>query len=122
MNIVSLREYVFVIIGSIVVSLGVLAVLFPWARHPRTLITIALTTAIGIVVWNTLLNVTNATALNVDSPFLGLSVQDVGSGVGAFLITALVLRFLTHNTELVVRVLSASAVVGVVTVLVDLVG
>ena len=122
MNVVSLREYIFVIIGSVVVSLAVLAVVFPWVRHPRTLITIALTTTLGIVIWNSLLNVTNASSLNVDSPFLGLSVQDVGSGVGAFLVTALVLRFVTHKTEPAARILSASAVVGIVTVLVDLVG
>jgi hypothetical protein len=119
MNVVSLREYVFVIIGSVVISL---AVLFRWVRHPRTLVTIALTISIGIVLWNTLLNVTNATSLNVDSPFLGLSVQDVGSGVGAFLVTVLVLRLAIHKTEPVPRVVWASAVVGVVTVLVDLVG
>jgi hypothetical protein len=122
MNVVSLREYVFVIIGSVLVSLAVLAVVFPWVRNPRTLITIGLSTTIGIVIWNTLLNVTNATSLNVDSPFVGLSVQDVGSGVGAFLVTALVLRFVTHRAEPAARILSASAVVGVVTVLVDLVG
>jgi hypothetical protein len=122
MNVVSLREYAFVIIGSVVVCLAVVAVLFPWVRHPRTLITIALTTTIGIVIWNTLLNVTNATSLNVDSPLLGLSVQDVGSGVGACLTTAFVLRFVTHKNEPAARILWVSAVVGVVTVLVDLVG
>ena len=70
-------------------------------------ITIALTTTIGIVIWNTLLNVTYATWLNVDSPFLGLCVQDVGSGVGAFLVTALVLRFVTNEAKQVGRVLAA---------------
>jgi hypothetical protein len=52
-----------------------------------------LTTTVGIVIWNTLLNLANATSLNVDSPLLGLSVQDVGSGIGAFLVTALVARY-----------------------------
>ena len=121
MNVVSLREYVVVIIASVVVSLAVLAAMFPWVRSARTLITIALSTTIGIVIWNTLLNVTNATSLNVDSPLLGLSVQDVGSGVGAFLVAALVLRFVTHKSEPAARILAAAAVVGVVTVLVDLV-
>jgi hypothetical protein len=57
MTVVSLREYLFVVVGSVVLGLVVLAVLFPWVRQPRTLITIALTTALGVVVWNTLLNV-----------------------------------------------------------------
>jgi hypothetical protein len=122
MNVVTLREYISVVIGSVVLSVVVLAILFPWVRHVRTLVTIALTITVGIVIWNTLLNVTNATSLNVDGPLLGLSVQDVGSGVGAFLVTALVLRFVTHKDEQVVRVLAASAVVGLVTLLVDLFG
>jgi hypothetical protein len=122
MNVVSLREYIFVILGSVVSSLAVLAIVFPWVRHARTLVTIALTTTVGIVIWNTLLNLTNASSLNVDSAFLGLSVQDVGSGVAALIVTALVLRFATHKDEPVGRVLAAAAVVGLVTVLVDLVG
>lgn len=122
MNVVTFREYVFVIVGSVVLSLVIVAVLFPWVRQLRTLITIALTITIGIVIWNTLLNLTNATSLNVDSPLLGLSVQDVGSGIGAFLVTALVLRFLTHRDVPAGNVLIVSAIVGLVTVLVDLVG
>jgi hypothetical protein len=122
MTVVSLREYIFVIIGSVVLSLAVLAILLPWTRRLRTLITIGLATTLGILIWNTLLNVTNATFLNVDSRLLGLSAQDVGSGVGAFLITALVLQFVTHKAEPAGHILAASAIVGLVTVLVDLLG
>jgi hypothetical protein len=60
--------------------------------------------------------------LNVDSPVLGLSAQDVGSGVGAFVITLLVLRFVTDKTEPVGRVTAVSAIVGVITIVVDLFG
>ena len=122
MTVVSVREYVFVIVGSVILSLAVLGILFPWARQLRTLITIGVTTTLGIIIWNTLLNVTNATSLNVDSPVLGLSAQDVGSGIGAFLITTLVLRFVTHRELSVGRILAASVTVGLVTVLVDLFG
>jgi|SRR6266516_2463256 len=122
MTVGSVREYVFVIVGSVILSLAVLGILFPWARQLRTLITIGVTTTLGIIIWNTLLNVTNATSLNVDSPVLGLSAQDVGSGIGAFLITTLVLRFVTHRELSVGRILAASVTVGLVTVLVDLFG
>jgi hypothetical protein len=120
--VVPIREFVFVIIGSLVVSLVLLAVIWPWARVPRRLVAIAISAAAGILVWNLALDVTNAAALNVDSRFLGLSVQDVGSGVAAFLVTLLVLRFVTERTEPPRRALTASAVVGVVTILVDLFG
>jgi hypothetical protein len=122
MTVVSLREYIFVIVGSVVLSLAVIAALLPWARQARTLITIALTIMVGIIIWNTLLNLTNATFLNVDSAVLGLSAQDVGSGVGAFLVTGLVLRFITDRNASVGRVLGVSTVVGLVTIAVDLFG
>ena len=120
--VVSLREFIFVIAGSVVLSLDLLAALWPWARTPRRLTTIGLTAALGIVVWNVALNLTNATALNVDSPVLGLSVQDVGSGVAAFVVTGLVLRLVSERAAPASRVLGASGIVGVVTILVDLFG
>jgi hypothetical protein len=120
--VVSIREFIFVTVGSVVLSLAVLAALGPWARQARRLVTIGLTTAVGIVVWNAALNLTNATALNVDSPVLGLSVQDVGSGVAAFVVTGLVLRLVSERAAPASRVLGASGIVGVVTILVDLFG
>jgi hypothetical protein len=121
-TVVSLREYVFVVVGSVILSVAVLAIFFPWTRRGRTLVTIAVAAALGIVIWNTLLNVTNATFLNVDSPVLGLSAQDVGSGVGAFLVTALALRFVADRQASTGRLLVASALVGLLTILVDLLG
>ena len=120
--VVSIREYIFVIVGSVVISLIVVAAIWPWARHVKTLVTIGLAAAVGILIWNTALNLTNAGSLNVDTPLLGLSVQDIGSGVGAFLITLLVLRFATNRTAPTGRVLAISAVVGLLTLGVDLLG
>lgn len=120
--VVSPREFIFVTVASILLSLALLAVLYPWTRRARTLLTIAVTTALGIILWNAALNVTNAAALNVDSPILGLSAQDVGSGVLASLVTFLVLRLVTARAEPTGRILGAAGVVGLVTVLVDLFG
>jgi low temperature requirement protein LtrA len=120
--VVSLREFIFVTVGSVVVSLAVLAAFWPWARPPRRLATIGVTTAVGIVLWNAALDLTNATALNVDSPVLGLSAQDVGSGVVAFLVTALVLSLVTDRGAPASRVLGVSAIVGLVTIVIDLFG
>src|SRR5262252_9216992 len=101
---VSIREFIFVTLGSAVLSLAMLAARWPWARQARRLVTIGLTTA---------------TALNVDSPVLGLGVQDVGSGVAAFVVTRLVLRLVTERAEPAGRVLGASGIIGVVTIPVD---
>jgi hypothetical protein len=120
--VVSPREFLFVTVASVVLSLLVLVAIWPWTREPRNLLTIGFTTAVGIILWNLALNLSNATALNVDSPFLGLSAQDVGSGVVAFVVTFMVLRLATNRTEAISRVLGAAGVVGLVTIIVDLFG
>jgi hypothetical protein len=119
--VVSVREFVFVTVGSVVLSLVVLGVVWPWARQVRRLATIGVAMAVGIVVWNLGLNVTNATGLNVDSPFLGLSAQDVGSGVLAFVTTAVAL-LVSQRGEPARRVFGAAAIVGLITIVVDLFG
>jgi hypothetical protein len=118
--VVSVREFLFVTVGSVVLSLVVLGVLWPWARQVRRLAVIGVAMAVGIVIWNLALNVTNATGLNVDSPILGLSAQDVGSGVLAFVATAVALRLLSDRGEPARRILGAAAIVGLITIVVDL--
>jgi hypothetical protein len=116
--VVPLQEFVFVIVGSVVLSLIVVAALLPWARETRRLVLISAACVIGIIVWNVGLNVASATAFNVDTDILGLSVQDVGSGVLAFVATFLALA-LGDRGQQIARVLSASAIVGLITVVVD---
>jgi hypothetical protein len=116
--VVPLGEFVFVTVGSVVLALMILAAVWPWTREIRRLALIAVACIIGIVVWNVALNVTNARALNVDSDILGLSVQDVGSGVLAFGVTLIVLAFIDRGLSRD-RALSASALVGLVTIIVD---
>ena len=116
--VVPLQEFVFVIVGSVVLSLLLLVALFPWARDVRVLVLIGLACAIGIIVWNVGLNVANAAALNVDSAVLGLSVQDVGSAVLAFVAT-LVALLLGLPGQPRGRKLSAAAIVGLATLIID---
>jgi hypothetical protein len=120
--VVSLREFVFVTVGSVVLSVVILAALWPWARQPRRLAAVAVAAAIGIVAWNAALNVGNAAGFNVDSPIVGLSLQDVGSGILAFATTALALGLVTDRAEPARRVVGAAAIVGLVTIVVDLFG
>jgi hypothetical protein len=105
-------------VGSVVLSLLILAALFPWARNGRRLVLIGVACAVGIIVWNLGLNVTNATALNVDSAILGLSVQDVGSAIAAFVVTLAVLAVADRGLPMANK-LGTSAIVGLVTIIVD---
>jgi hypothetical protein len=116
--VVAVEEFVSVILGSVVLSLVVLVFVWPRIRDARRLGVIALACAVGILVWNIGLNVTNAGGLNVDSPVLGLSVQDVGSGVLASIATLVALTAIDRGTAASRRV-SISAVVGLLTIVVD---
>ncbi len=116
--VVPLREFVFVTVGSVVLSLVIVAALLPWTREIRRLALIGAACVVGIIVWNVALSVANAAALNVDSDILGLSGQDVGSGVLAFVAT-LVAFALGDRVQPMRRVLGASAIVGLVTTSVD---
>ena len=76
--VVPLQEFVFVIVGSVVLSLLLVVALFPWARDVRVLVLIGLACAIGIIVWNVGLNVANAAALNVADPRTHTIAKQVG--------------------------------------------
>jgi hypothetical protein len=116
--VVPFQEFLLVIVGSIVLSLVILAVSSPPMRQVRRLALVGVATAIGILVWNVGLNVTSASGLNVDSDILGLSVQDVGSGVLAFIGVFLALTLGARGLP-TSRILSASAIVGLATLFVD---
>ena len=53
-------------------------------------------------------------------PIIGLSWEDVGSGVVALFATVLVLGLVTERREAAVRVVGAASIAGVIAMLVDL--
>ena len=77
-------------------------------------------TLVAWTVWHTVLRLSNGENFDVDNPaLLGLSAEDVGSGVLAFLLTAVPLG-LWWERDLPARyVVAASAIVGAVTIIVD---
>jgi hypothetical protein len=103
---------------------GVLAAcalfLWPWSRRDGRFVIAGVTTAAGFMAWNVVLNATNGRNFNVDAPVIGLSWADAGSGVFAFLCTALVLGLVVARTEPAGRVVGAAAIAGVVAVGLDL--
>jgi hypothetical protein len=116
--VVPIQEFAFVTVGSVVLSLLLLTALWPWTREVRRLVIIASASVVGIVIWNVALNVTNAAALNVDKYILGLSAQDIGSAVAAFTVVLLTL-VVAERGQPTSRVLGPSAIVGLVTLMVD---
>lgn len=117
--VVGLDEIVVVTIISIILSIGVLAALWPWARDPRRLVAMAVGMTIGIVAWNVMLNLTNAAAMNVDSAYR-VSGQDVGSGVFAFAVACLALGLVADRDAKASQVVGMAAIAGIITLFVDL--
>ena len=103
---------------------GVLAALvlvaWPWARTSRAFVIAGVTTTLGMMAWNSILQVSDTASLNVDTPVIGLSWQDVGSGVWAFLATALVLGLIVSRETPARRVVGAAGIAGVVAMVVDI--
>ncbi len=111
-----------IIISAIVAGGLAAAVLsaWPWARLRRRFMIAGLATTAGVIVWNLVLNLTNATGFDVDGPILSLSWQDVGSGIFAFALSALVLGLITERHEPAGSVVRAATIAGLVAMIFDI--
>ena len=103
-----------------VLAAAVLFFAWHWARQRRRYVVAGITTTLGFAAWNFTLNATNATGFNVDAPIIPLSWADMGSGVLAFTVTALVLGLATDRQEAAGHVVGAAAIAGLVAVALDL--
>ena len=93
---------------------------YPWSRQRGRLGTAAIATFVAWILWRLVLQLSNADNLDVDNPLLlGLSAQDVGSGVLAFLLTAVPLGLRSERDEPAHRVVATAAIAGGLAILVD---
>ena len=110
-----------IIVGPVA---GVLVALvlstWSWARLRFRFVVAGVATALGAVAWNLALWNANATNMDVDGPILRLSFQDVGSGVLAFAAVAAALGLVTEQQEPAKRVITAAAIAGILTMILDL--
>jgi hypothetical protein len=81
---------------------------------------VGLATTAGVIVSNSVLNLTNATGFDIDGPILSLSWQDVGSGIFAFTVAALALGLVTERQEPAGSVVKAAAIAGLVAMIFDI--
>jgi hypothetical protein len=112
-------EILVVSVLSSILTAAIAAALWPTMRDARSLTALVIGMVAGIVVWNVMLNLTNAAAMNVDSAYR-VSGQDVGSGVFALAIACLTLGLIAKRSEQAVTVVGVAAVAGLVTLIVDL--
>ena len=102
-----------------VLSAAALAV-WPWARSRGRFAFAGVATLVSWVAWHLLLNATHASGFDVDAPIIGLSWEDVGSGVIALFATVLVLGLVTDRREAAVRVVGAASIAGLIAMILDL--
>ena len=95
--------------------------IWPWARQRGRFAVAGVATLVGWIAWHLLLNATRATGFDVDAPIIGLSWEDVGSGVVALVLVALIFGLVTERREAAVRVVGAASIAGLIAMLLDLV-
>jgi hypothetical protein len=108
----------FAIVAGLLAGASLLA--WPWARRHGRFAVVGVTTTVGFIAWNLTLNATDATGFNVDAPIIPLSWADAGSGVLAFVVSALVLGLIVDREEPAGRVVGAAASAGLAAIVVDL--
>ncbi len=115
----AIREIVLFSVVAGVLAAGALAA-WPWARERGTFAVAGVGTIVGMIAWNSILQGANAASLDVDAPVIRLSWQDVGSGVWAFLVAALVLGLWYRRDALAWRVVAAAGIAGIVAMIFDI--
>jgi hypothetical protein len=98
---------------------GVANLAFPWSRQRFRFLVVGVATLLGFIAWNLVISHANATGLDVDSQFLDLSWQDVGSGVLAFAASSLGLGIIERN-EPALRCTIAAVIAGLVSMVFDI--
>jgi len=109
---------IFAVVAGLVAAAFLAA--WPWARRRGRFAVGGVATTAGRTAWNLTLTGTVPTGFNVDAPFIPLSWADAGSGVLAFVVSALVLGLVTERDEPAGRVVGAAAIAGLGAVVVDL--
>ncbi len=102
-----------------VLAAAALAV-WPWARFRGRLAVAGIATLVSWIGWHLLLDATHATGFDVDAPVIGLSWEDVGSGVVALFLVALIFGLITERREPASRVVGAASIAGLVAMIFDL--
>jgi len=91
-----------------------------WSRDRRRIAIATAAAVVAFLVWRAALMIANGANLDVDYPvLLGLSFEDIGSGVMAFLFVALALGLGVDRLEPAYRVITTAGLAGAAAILVD---
>ena len=110
--------YISAVVAGVIAAAALAA--WPWARRRGRFAIAGVLTLVSWIAWHLLLNATRASGFDVDAPIIGLSWEDVGSGVVALFATVLVLGLVTDRREAAGRVVGAASIAGLVAMILDL--
>ena len=106
------------LIASVVVGLGLAT--WSWSRAKRRFAVGMAATFVAFVGWRLVLIASSGANFDVDNPvLLGLSAEDVGSGVLTFLLTALPLGLVLERAEQADRVVRTALLAGLLALAAD---
>lgn len=109
-------------VGVILTSIAVAGALYawPWSRQRRRIGVATLAAAVAFLVWRGALVIANGANLDIDYPvLLGLSFEDIRTGVMVFLFAALALGVGVDQAEPARRVVTTAGLAGFAAILVD---
>ena len=108
--------------GAVLTGSAVALVLYAWPRSRQgRRIVVATIAAVGaFLVWRAALVIANGSNLDIDyDVLLGLSFEDIGSGIMVFVFTALALGLGPDRAEAARRVVACAGLAGLAAMVVD---
>ena len=108
--------------GAVLTGAVVAGTLYVWSRprDGRRIAVGAVASVAGFLAWRAALIIANGANLDVDyDVLLGLSFEDIGSGVMAFAFTALTLGLWIERSETAKHVVTAAGIAGLAAIFVD---
>ena len=109
-------------LGAILTALAVSCVLYAWkgSRDRRRIVIATAASLIAFLVWRGALIIANGANLDIDYPLLlGLSFEDIGTGVMVFLGASLALGLGSDAAEPAKRVVTSAGLAGAAAIIVD---
>ena len=107
------------IVSGVIAAAAVFA--WAWGRRRGRFAVAGVAAALAWFTWHLYLQVSAADSLDIDNPLLlGLSGEDAGTGVLAFLLAALPLGLVTERDEPARRVILAAGVAAAAVTVIDL--
>ncbi|HEV8670806.1 MAG TPA: hypothetical protein VGS01_08730 [Candidatus Limnocylindria bacterium] len=110
------------VLGAVLTGLAVAGALYAWppARQRRRIVVGTIAAVAAFLVWRGALIYADGANFDIDYPLLlGLSFEDIGSGIMAFLFAALAFGLAADRAQPAQLVVKSAALVGAAAILVD---